>query len=87
MPITHDAVATVKGLEGSVMTNRSGLVCEEGNNRLQQRLASSLLRRLQYSGKFQCLVIFIGMFAPKWARGPYKLARFPSWDSYITPGY
>ena len=69
------------------MTNRSGLVCVEENNRLQQRFVSSLLRRLQYSGKFQCLVIFIGMFAPKWARGPHKLARFPSWDSCITPGY
>ena len=85
--ITHDAVTTVKGLQGSVMTNRSGLVCVEENNRLQQRFGSSLLRRLQYSGKFQCLVIFIGMFAPKWARGPHKLARFPSWDSCITPGY
>ena len=68
------------------MTNRSGLVFVEENNRLQQCFASSLLRRLQYSGKFQCLVIFIGMFAPKWARGPHKLARFPSWDSCITPG-
>ena len=69
------------------MTNRSGLVFVEENNRLQQCFASSLLRRLQYSGKFQCLVIFIGMFFPKWARGPHKLARFPSWDSCITPGY
>ena len=68
------------------MTNRSGLVCVEENNRLQQRFASSLLRQLKF-GKFQCLVIFIGMFAPKWARGPHKLARFPSWDSCITPGY
>ena len=30
---------------------------------------------------------FIDMFAPKWARGPHKLTRFPSWDSCITPGY
>ena len=27
------------------------------------------------------------MFAPKWARGPHNLARFPSWDPCITPGY
>ena len=31
--------------------------------------------------------IFIDMFAPKWARGPHNLARFPSWDPCITPGY
>ena len=31
--------------------------------------------------------IFINMFAPKWARGPHNLARFPSWDLCITPGY
>ena len=31
--------------------------------------------------------IFIDMFAPKWARGPHNLARFPFWDHYITPGY
>ena len=30
---------------------------------------------------------FIDMFAPKWARGPHKLTRFPSWDPCITPGY
>ena len=29
--------------------------------------------------------IFIDMFAPKWARGPHNLARFPSWDPCITP--
>ena len=23
----------------------------------------------------------------KWARGPHNLARFPSWDPWITPGY
>ena len=23
----------------------------------------------------------------EWARGPHYLARFPSWDSFITPGY
>ena len=27
------------------------------------------------------------MFAPKWAQGPHKLARFPSWDPCMTPGY
>ena len=27
------------------------------------------------------------MFAPKWARGPNNLARFPSWDPCITPGF
>ena len=27
------------------------------------------------------------MFAPKWASGPHNLARFPSWDPCITPGY
>ena len=27
------------------------------------------------------------MFAPKWVRGPHNLARFPSWDPCITPGY
>ena len=27
------------------------------------------------------------MFAPKWARGPHNLARFPFWDPCITPGY
>ena len=32
-------------------------------------------------------IIFIDMFAPKWARGPHNLARFPSWDPCITPGY
>ena len=31
--------------------------------------------------------IFIDMFAPKWARGPHYLARFPSWNPCITPGY
>ena len=31
--------------------------------------------------------IFIDMFAPKWARGPHNLARFPPWDSCNTPGY
>ena len=31
--------------------------------------------------------IFIDMFTPKWARGPHNLARFPSWDPCITPGY
>ena len=31
--------------------------------------------------------IFIDMFAPKWARGPHNLARFPSWDPCITPRY
>ena len=31
--------------------------------------------------------IFINMFAPKWTRGPHNLARFPSWDPCITPGY
>ena len=34
-----------------------------------------------------CVAIFIDMFAPKWARGPYNLARFPSGDPCITPGY
>ena len=33
------------------------------------------------------LTIFIDMFAPKWSRGPHNLARFPSWDPCITPGY
>ena len=33
------------------------------------------------------ICIFIDMFAPKWARGPHNLARFPSWDPCITPGY
>ena len=27
------------------------------------------------------------MFAPKWALRPHNLARFPSWDPCITPGY
>ena len=31
--------------------------------------------------------IFIGIFASKWARGPHKLARFPSWEPCITPRY
>ena len=31
--------------------------------------------------------VFIDMFAPKWAREPHNLARFPSWDPCITPGY
>ena len=31
--------------------------------------------------------IFINMFTPKWARGPHNLARFPSCDPCITPGY
>ena len=31
--------------------------------------------------------IFVDMFAPKWALGPHYLARFPSWDPCITPGY
>ena len=31
--------------------------------------------------------IFINMFAPKWTRGSHNLARFPSWDPCITPGY
>ena len=31
--------------------------------------------------------IFTDVFAPKWARGPHNLARFPSWDPCITPGY
>ena len=31
--------------------------------------------------------IFIDIFAPKWARGPHNLARFPSWEPCITPGY
>ena len=35
----------------------------------------------------QNLPIFIDMFAPKWARGPHKLARFPFWDPCITRGY
>ena len=34
-----------------------------------------------------CLYIFIDMFASKWAHGPHNLARFPSWDLCITPGY
>ena len=33
------------------------------------------------------LSIFIGMLAPKWGRGPHRLARFPSLDPCITPGY
>ena len=35
---------------------------------------------------FRCS-IFIDMFAPKWALGPHNLARFPSCDPCITPGY
>ena len=35
----------------------------------------------------ECRTIFNDMFAPKWARGPHNLARFPSWDPCITPGY
>ena len=35
----------------------------------------------------ELLPIFIDMFAPKWARGHHNLARFPSWDPCITPGY
>ena len=31
--------------------------------------------------------IFIDMFASKRAHGPHNLARFPSWDLCITPGY
>ena len=31
--------------------------------------------------------IFIGMIAPNWAHGPHKLARFPSWDPCMNPGY
>ena len=27
------------------------------------------------------------MFVLKWARRPHNLARFPSWDPCITPGY
>ena len=37
--------------------------------------------------KLKKMTIFIDMFAPKWARGPHNLARFPSWDPCITPGY
>ena len=33
------------------------------------------------------LTVIIDMFAPKWARGPRNLARFPSWDPCITPRY
>ena len=37
--------------------------------------------------QWHSVLIFIDMFAPKWARGPHNLARFPSWDPCITPGY
>ena len=37
--------------------------------------------------QWHSVLIFIDMFAPKWARGPHNLACFPSLDPCITPGY
>ena len=52
---------------------------------------SRLIRTIRYNKRTVLFhmetIIFIDMFAPKWARGPHNLARFPSWDPCITPGY
>ena len=54
--------------------------------------SSSILSLLKYTKEYantvakrQFLFIFIDMFAPKWARGPHNLARFPFWDPCSYP--
>ena len=47
---------------------------------LYQSLQTTNMNFEQVTPQLQSVSIFIDMFAPKWARGPHNLARFPSWD-------